>query len=100
MTAVKVIQLCVAIALATAACDAAASESKLTLNHKVDSAIKSDRDLQFNSIPGSSDYVPESLTNPTKPSPANNSHIVNFVNVLAGSTNTNTTRSQANVFEA
>ena len=84
--------------------NAMASEAKLTLNQKVASVIKSDKDLQLNSIPGSSDYVPDTLTNFTESTPPihqRQSHISNFVNLLLNnSAHANTTRSQANVFEA
>ncbi|KAJ6224910.1 hypothetical protein RDWZM_003455 [Blomia tropicalis] len=63
-------------------------EPKLTLGQKIDSMIKTDQDIKHNLIPGSSgNYVPE-LSHPT---------LGNFVSLNNA---TNTTRSQANVYEA
>lgn len=70
------------------------TEAKLTFQQKVDSLQRSNRDIEDNTIAGSSDYVSDSTSKR-----ANGSQRVHF-DETASSIALNTTSSQANVFQA
>lgn len=73
--------------------------SKLTPAQKVaSSSLNRNNDLYLNTIPGSSDYVPDNNALEVRSNQL--SHISNFVASKHNPSALNTTRSQANVFEA